>query len=66
MKESCTTSATSEEEIPITKKEGILNSRNVCWKIFSALNSLELKSLEEPIYLFGQFFKKPVECSTLG
>ncbi|XP_058099743.1 prolycopene isomerase, chloroplastic-like [Magnolia sinica] len=33
--------------------------------IFNALNSLELKSLEEPIYLFGQFFKKPLECLTL-
>jgi len=35
-------------------------------QIFNALNSLELKSLEEPIYLFGQFLKKPLECLTLG
>ena len=35
-------------------------------QIFNALNSLELKSLEEPLYLFGQFFKKPLECLTLG
>ncbi|CAA6658460.1 unnamed protein product [Spirodela intermedia] len=34
--------------------------------IFNALNSLELKSLEEPIYLFGQFFRKPLECLTLA
>lgn len=35
-------------------------------QIFNSLNSLELKSLEEPIYLFGQFFQKPLECLTLG
>ncbi|KAL0337079.1 UNVERIFIED_CONTAM: Prolycopene isomerase, chloroplastic [Sesamum calycinum] len=45
---------------------GILKFYGVCWKIFNALNSLELKSLEEPIYLFGQFFKKPRECLTLN
>ncbi|KAK6126450.1 hypothetical protein DH2020_039838 [Rehmannia glutinosa] len=43
------------------EREGILKFYGVCWKIFNALNSLELKSLEEPIYLFGQFFKKPLE-----
>ncbi|KAL3839379.1 hypothetical protein ACJIZ3_023970 [Penstemon smallii] len=48
------------------EKEGILKFYGVCWKIFNALNSLELKSLEEPIYLFGQFFKKPRECLTLA
>ncbi|KAK4480920.1 hypothetical protein RD792_011778 [Penstemon davidsonii] len=48
------------------EKEGILKFYGVCWKIFNALNSLELKSLEEPIYLFGQFFKKPLECLTLA
>jgi prolycopene isomerase len=35
-------------------------------QIFNSLNSLELKSLEEPLYLFGQFFRKPLECLTLG
>ena len=35
-------------------------------QVFNALNSLELKSLEEPLYLFGQFFQKPLECLTLG
>ncbi|XP_020694405.1 prolycopene isomerase 2, chloroplastic isoform X2 [Dendrobium catenatum] len=48
------------------EKEGIHRFYNECWKIFNSLNSLELKSLEEPIYLFGQFFKKPVECLTLA
>ncbi|XP_075512942.1 prolycopene isomerase, chloroplastic-like isoform X2 [Primulina tabacum] len=48
------------------EKEGILKFYGDCWKIFNALNSLELKSLEEPIYLFGQFFKKPLECLTLA
>ncbi|GMN39617.1 hypothetical protein TIFTF001_008835 [Ficus carica] len=48
------------------EKEGILKFYSECWKIFNALNSLELKSLEEPIYLFGQFFKKPLECLTLA
>ncbi|KAG9144909.1 hypothetical protein Leryth_026722 [Lithospermum erythrorhizon] len=48
------------------EKEGILRFYGECWKIFNALNSLELKSLEEPIYLFGQFLKKPLECLTLA
>ncbi|TXG58096.1 hypothetical protein EZV62_015925 [Acer yangbiense] len=48
------------------EKEGILAFYGECWKIFNALNSLELKSLEEPIYLFGQFFQKPLECLTLA
>ncbi|PPS20148.1 hypothetical protein GOBAR_AA00418 [Gossypium barbadense] len=47
------------------EKEGILKFYGECWKIFNALNSLQLKSLEEPIYLFGQFFQKPLECLTL-
>nr|AFS32633.1 carotenoid isomerase [Narcissus tazetta] len=48
------------------EKEGINKFYSECWKIFNALNSLELKSLEEPIYLFGQFLKKPLECLTLA
>ncbi|KAJ4840086.1 hypothetical protein Tsubulata_009902 [Turnera subulata] len=48
------------------EREGILQFYGECWKIFNALNSLELKSLEEPIYLFGQFFQKPLECLTLA
>ncbi|XP_057973455.1 prolycopene isomerase, chloroplastic [Malania oleifera] len=48
------------------EKEGILKFYGECWKIFNALNSMELKSLEEPLYLFGQFFQKPLECLTLA
>ncbi|OMO95042.1 Carotene isomerase [Corchorus capsularis] len=48
------------------EKEGILKFYGECWKIFNSLNSLQLKSLEEPIYLFGQFFQKPLECLTLA
>ncbi|CAK7342139.1 unnamed protein product [Dovyalis caffra] len=48
------------------EKEGIIKFYGECWKIFNALNSLELRSLEEPIYLFGQFFQKPLECLTLA
>ncbi|KAJ8754461.1 hypothetical protein K2173_005622 [Erythroxylum novogranatense] len=48
------------------EKDGIRKFYGECWKIFNSLNSLELKSLEEPIYLFGQFFQKPLECLTLG
>ncbi|KAH8939030.1 hypothetical protein BDL97_15G015700 [Sphagnum fallax] len=35
-------------------------------KVFNSLNSLELKSLEEPLYLFGQFFRNPLACLTLA
>ncbi|KAM7261959.1 hypothetical protein ACFE04_021036 [Oxalis oulophora] len=48
------------------EKEGIQMFYGTCWKIFDALNAMELKSLEEPIYLFNQFFKKPRECLTLA
>eukprot|EP00252_Welwitschia_mirabilis_P016877 TRINITY_DN3755_c0_g1_i3.p1 TRINITY_DN3755_c0_g1~~TRINITY_DN3755_c0_g1_i3.p1 ORF type:complete len:514 (+),score=93.21 TRINITY_DN3755_c0_g1_i3:84-1625(+) len=48
------------------EKEGISRFYNECWKVFNSLNSLELRSLEEPLYLFGQFFKKPLECLTLA
>ncbi|KAK3118944.1 hypothetical protein QOZ80_9BG0711050 [Eleusine coracana subsp. coracana] len=48
------------------EEEGILKFYGTCWKIFNSLNSLELKSLEEPLYLFGQFFQKPLECLTLA
>uniref|UniRef100_A0A0D6QWT5 prolycopene isomerase n=1 Tax=Araucaria cunninghamii TaxID=56994 RepID=A0A0D6QWT5_ARACU len=48
------------------EKEGILRFYNECWKVFNSLNSLELKSLEEPLYLFGQFFKNPLACLTLA
>ncbi|XP_059668617.1 prolycopene isomerase, chloroplastic isoform X2 [Cornus florida] len=48
------------------EKDGILKFYNECWKVFNALNSMDLKSLEEPIYLFEQFMKKPLECLTLA
>ncbi|GLJ32170.1 hypothetical protein SUGI_0647670 [Cryptomeria japonica] len=48
------------------EKEGISRFYNECWKVFNSLNSLELKSLEEPLYLFGQFFKNPLACLTLA
>ncbi|XP_028784824.1 prolycopene isomerase, chloroplastic isoform X2 [Neltuma alba] len=48
------------------EKDGIIKFYGECWKIFNSLNSLELKSLEEPLYLFGQFFQKPLECLTLA
>jgi hypothetical protein len=35
-------------------------------QIFNALNSLDLKSLEEPRYLLGEFVKQPLACLTLG
>lgn len=45
---------------------GIRTFYDECWKVFNALNSLELKSLEEPLYLLGQFFKNPIACLTLA
>ncbi|KAI5074482.1 hypothetical protein GOP47_0010443 [Adiantum capillus-veneris] len=46
--------------------KGIRSFYGECWRVFNALNSLELKSLEEPLYLFGQFFKNPIACLTLA
>lgn len=48
------------------EESGIRAFYNVAWNVFNALNSLELKSLEEPLYLLGQFFKNPVACLTLA
>ena len=48
------------------EREGIRKFYGECWAVFNALNSLELKSLEEPRYLMGQFFKHPVACLTLA
>ncbi|XP_024362655.1 prolycopene isomerase, chloroplastic [Physcomitrium patens] len=45
---------------------GIRAFYDVAWQVFNSLNALELKSLEEPLYLFGQFFKNPVACLTLA
>lgn len=35
-------------------------------QIFNALNTLELKSLEEIRYLLNEFAKHPLECLTLA
>lgn len=48
------------------EREGIEKFYGDCWTVFDALNSLELKSLEEPLYLLGQFFNNPVGCLQLA
>lgn len=35
------------------EREGIKKLYGECWAVFNSLNSLELKSLEEPRYLLG-------------
>eukprot|EP00850_Spirogloea_muscicola_P015807 SM000124S25939 [mRNA] locus=s124:249496:259561:+ [translate_table: standard] len=45
---------------------GIRGFYGEAWKVFNALNALELQSLEEPLYLLGQFFRNPVACLTLA
>jgi len=45
--------------------KGIKAFYDECWAIFSCLNVLELKSLEEPLYLAGQFFQQPLACLQL-
>jgi hypothetical protein len=46
--------------------EGIRKFYGECWAVFNALNSLEMKSLEEPRYLLGEFVKDPLSCLTLA
>eukprot|EP00879_Flechtneria_rotunda_P021395 GHRR01022552.1.p1 GENE.GHRR01022552.1~~GHRR01022552.1.p1 ORF type:complete len:499 (+),score=126.88 GHRR01022552.1:1262-2758(+) len=46
--------------------KGIKSFYGECWNVFNALNSLDLKSLEEPKYLMGEFFRAPVSCLTLA
>lgn len=48
------------------ERRGIEKFYGECWKVFNSLNSLELKSLEEPRYLLGEFVKHPVACLTLA
>jgi hypothetical protein len=38
------------------EREGIGKFYGECWAVFNSLNSLELKSLEEPRYLLGGDF----------
>ncbi|GMH35734.1 hypothetical protein BSKO_03602 [Bryopsis sp. KO-2023] len=46
--------------------EGIRKFYDECWVVFNALNSLELKSLEEPLYLLEQFARQPGACLDLA
>ncbi|CAD7702747.1 unnamed protein product [Ostreobium quekettii] len=46
--------------------EGIRKFYDECWVVFNSLNTLELKSLEEPRYLLGEFVKHPIECLQLA
>ena len=45
---------------------GIRSFYGECWRVFNALNSLELLSLEEPRYLLQQFSRNPLACLTLA
>lgn len=36
------------------ERKGIRKFYDECWRVFNSLNSLELKSLEEPRYLLGR------------
>ncbi|WIA41668.1 hypothetical protein OEZ86_009018 [Tetradesmus obliquus] len=45
---------------------GIRSFYDECWAVFNSLNSLEMKSLEEPRYLMGEFVKNPIACLTLA
>ncbi|CAK0737231.1 hypothetical protein CVIRNUC_000877 [Coccomyxa viridis] len=48
------------------ERKGIEKFYGECWAVFNSLNSLELKSLEEPRYLLGEFAKHPIACLTLA
>ncbi|CAI5527239.1 unnamed protein product [Closterium sp. Naga37s-1] len=48
------------------ERAGIRKFYDKCWTVFNALNALELQSLEEPLYLLGQFFRHPRACLTLA
>ena len=48
------------------ERAGIRRFYDECWRVFDALNSLELKSLEEPRYLLMQFARHPLACLTLA
>lgn len=49
-----------------SQRAGIKAFYDECWRVFNALNVLELKSLEEPRYLLGEFAKQPLACLTLA
>uniref|UniRef100_A0A7R9YTZ1 prolycopene isomerase n=1 Tax=Chlamydomonas euryale TaxID=1486919 RepID=A0A7R9YTZ1_9CHLO len=44
---------------------GIRSFYGDAWKVFNALNAMDLKSLEEPRYLIEQLFKSPRGCLSL-
>ena len=46
------------------ERRGIRKFYDECWRVFDSLNSLELKSLEEPRYLLGRRYS--VLGSSLG
>lgn len=48
------------------ERTGIRRFYDECWRVFNSLNALELKSLEEPRYLLGEFVKQPLACLTLA
>jgi hypothetical protein len=51
---------------PLTPTSPPLLSPPCSRQVFNALNSLELKSLEEPRYLLEQFGQHPLACLTLA
>lgn len=48
------------------EQQGIRKFYDECWVVFDSLNSLELKSLEEPRYLLEQFANQPAACLNLA
>lgn len=59
---SCSTLSTPTLELKVLQTRFPLSTRQV----FNALNTLELKSLEEPRYLLEQFAAHPLACLTLA
>lgn len=45
--------------------KGIRHFYDSCWSVFNSLNSMPLKSLEEPAYLLKVFFAHPLACLNL-
>ncbi len=48
------------------ERPGIRAFYDTCWEVFNCLNSIELKSLEEPRYLAQVFFQNPLACLGLA
>ncbi len=47
------------------EREGIRRFYDECWQVFTALNTMDLLSLEEPRYLLRVFFQHPLACLRL-